>query len=179
MKKKLTALLAAVFFILLLTSAASAANRVPEIEIDVALRPDGSASVTQTWITDTNEGTEFYLARDDSGYLSITEFSVSDQNGPYTFIEDWDVGASFEAKAGKCGILETADGVELCWGISEYGENRYAIEYIVHGLVGAYTDTDGFNHRFVDEMSFFPCGSGTAKSNLGAETVFAGLFPDS
>ena len=81
---------------------------------------------------------------------------MADQNGPYTFVENWDVDSSFGEKAGKCGILETDEGVELCWGISEYGENRYAIEYVLHDLVGSYSDADGFNHRFVDGMSFFP-----------------------
>ena len=135
---------------------AAAANRVPEMEIEVALRPDGSANITQSWTADTEEGTEFYLACNDSGYLTITDFSVSDQNGPYTFVDDWDIGASFEEKANKCGILETDKGVELCWGISKYGQNRYAIEYVLHDLVGSFPDADGFNHRFVDEMSFFP-----------------------
>lgn len=156
MRKNITALLTAVFCVFLLSPAVSAANRVPEMEIEVALRPDGSAYVTQTWTTKTDEGTEFYLARNDSGYLSITDFSVSDKDGRYTFVENWDVSASFEEKANKCGIVSTKDGVELCWGISEYGENRYAIEYVVHGLVGGYSDTDGFNHRFIDEMSVFP-----------------------
>lgn len=146
----------AFFAVLAVCPKASAENRVPEMEIEVALRQDGSAYVTQIWQTDTDEGTEFYLARNDSGYLTITDFSVSDQNGAYTFVEDWDIDASFEEKAGKCGIVETDDGVELCWGISEYGENRYAIEYVIHDLVGSYSDADGFNHRFVDEMSFFP-----------------------
>ena len=154
--KKISVLLAAIFCAVLFAPTASAANRVPEMEIEVALRPDGSAYVTQTWSTQTDEGTEFYLARNDSGCLSITDFSVSDKNGPYTFADDWDVNASFQGKARKCGILDTDDGVELCWGISEYGENRYAIEYVVHGLVGAYSDADGFNHRFVDDMSLFP-----------------------
>ena len=156
MKKNVSVLLTAVVCALLLAVPTAAANRVPEMEIEVALRPDGSAYVTQTWHTQTEEGTEFYLARKDSGYLSITDFSVSDQNGPYTVAESWDVGASFAEKARTCGVVDTADGVELCWGISEYGENRYAIEYIVHGLVGAYSDADGFNHRFVDDMSTFP-----------------------
>ena len=156
MKKKITVLLTAIFCIVLLTPAAFAANRVPEMEIEVALRPDGSAYITQIWSTDTSEGTEFYLARNNNGYLSITDFSVSDESGPYTLIEEWDVNASFQEKANKCGILETDGGVELCWGISEYGKNRYAVEYIVHDLVGSYSDADGFNHRFVDEMSFFP-----------------------
>lgn len=156
MLKRITAALTAIFCIALFIPAVFAANQVPEMEIDVALRPDGSACITQTWTADTHEGTEFYLARKDSGYLSITDFSVSDKNGTYTLVENWDVNASFEEKAGKCGILQTGEGVELCWGISQYGENRYVIEYVLHGLVGSYTDADGFNHRFVDEMTFFP-----------------------
>lgn len=133
-----------------------AANRVPDMEINVALQEDGSAYIMQTWTTDTDEGTEFYLGCHDNGYLSITDFAVSDVNGSYTWVDDWDINASFEEKAGKCGIVETDEGVELCWGISQYGENCYMIEYTLHDLVGSYTDADGFLYRFVDEMSFFP-----------------------
>lgn len=156
MKNKLATVLAVIVCIVLLTPTVFAANQVPEMEIDVALLSDGSAQITQIWTTDTDEGTEFYLARNDSGYLSITDFSVSDNNGAYAFVENWAVNASFEEKANKCGIVETDTGVELCWGVSQYGENRYTIRYIVHGLVGSFSDADGFNHRFVDEMSFFP-----------------------
>lgn len=135
---------------------AAADNHVPELEIDVALRRDGSAVITQVWTADTDEGTEFYLSCRDSGYLSITDFSVSDESGAYAYVDEWDIDASFEEKARKCGINETDDGVELCWGISEYGSRRYTVTYILHDLVGAYSDADGFNHRFVDEMSTFP-----------------------
>ncbi len=134
----------------------AAVNHVPKMEIDVVLRQDGSAAITQVWTADTNEGTEFYLVCRDSGYLTITDFSVSDESGAYTFLENWDVDASFQEKAGKCGIYETGDGVELCWGISEYGTRQYTITYVLHDLVGAYNDMDGFNHRFVDGMSVFP-----------------------
>ena len=156
MKKKITAIIIAFFCVSILCTPALAASRVPEMELDVALLPDGSARITQVWMTDADEGTEFYLGCRDSGYLTITDFSVSDQNGPYAYVEDWDVDASFEEKANRCGILETGEGVELCWGVSEYGENRYTIEYVLHDLVGSYSDADGFNHRFMDEMSFFP-----------------------
>jgi len=119
MKKRITVLLTALFCIVLLTPAAFAANRVPEMEIEVALRQDGSACVTQIWTTDTDEGTEFYLARHNSGYLFITDFSVSDQNGPYSFVDDWDVNASFEEKAGKCGVLETDDKLGVASSLCE------------------------------------------------------------
>ena len=156
MKQKIAVIIAAFLCAALLCTPALAASRVPEMELDVALRPDGAAHIIQTWTTDADEGTEFYLGCRDSGYLTITDFSVSDQNGPYVYVEDWDVDASFEEKANRCGILETGEGVELCWGVSEYGDNRYTIEYVLHDLVGNYSDADGFNHRFVDEMNFFP-----------------------
>lgn len=156
MKKKIIALLAACLCAAACCLPAAADNRVPEMDIDVALRQDGSAVITQVWTADTGEGTEFYLACRDNGYLTVTDFAVSDESGAYTFLEDWDVEASFEEKAGRCGLHKTDDGVELCWGISRYGAHQYTITYVLHGLVGAYEDADGFNHRFVDEMSTFP-----------------------
>ena len=119
MKQKIAVIIAAFLCAALLCTPALAASRVPEMELDVALRPDGAAHIIQTWTTDADEGTEFYLGCRDSGYLTITDFSVSDQNGPYVYVEDWDVDASFEEKANRCGILETGEGVELCWGVSE------------------------------------------------------------
>ena len=135
---------------------AGAENRVQSMEIDAALARDGSAAITQVWTADTDEGTEFYLACRNSGYLRITDFSVSDETGRYTLMEDWDVDAAFEEKAGKCGVLDTDEGVELCWGISGYGPRQYTVSYVLHDLAGAYSDADGFNHRFVDEMDVFP-----------------------
>ena len=156
MRQRLTALLAGALCVLGLCLPASAANQVPEIDLEVALRDDGSAYVTQTWTAETDEGTEFYLACNDSGYLTISDFSVSDENGPYELVDHWDVDASFDEKAGRCGIVETDQGVELCWGITRYGPHRYAVEYVLHGLVGAYDDADGFHYRFVDAMSTYP-----------------------
>ncbi len=91
----------------------AAVNHVTKMAIDVVLRQDGSAAITQVWTAETTEGTEFYLVCRDSGYLTITDFSVSDESGAYTFLENWDVDASFQEKAGKCGIYETGDGVGL------------------------------------------------------------------
>ena len=169
MKKKFVAFLAAALCMVVCCLPAAAENRVSKMEIDVAVRRDGSAAVTQVWTADTDSGTEFYLACRDSGYLTITDFSVSDESGTYALLEEWDVDASFEEKAGKCGVHETEDGVELCWGIGEYGPRQYTVSYVLHGLVGAYDDADGFNHRFVDEMTTFPTNvSLTIRSEDGA-----------
>ena len=155
---KRSALLLALACVLTLLGAprASAANQVADIQIKAVLQDDGSADITQTWTATTDEGTEFYLACRDNGYLSITDFTVSDERGTYEPLASWDVGADFTQKARKCGVVETGEGVELCWGISEYGTHTYTLRYALHGLVGAYDDADGFNYRFIDEMGTFP-----------------------
>ena len=82
---------------------------------------------------------------------------VSDEKGEYTFVDDWDIDADFDAKKRKCGINKTDDGVELCFGITDYGENKYAIEYVVTDFIKSYSDYDGTNLMFINpQMSTFP-----------------------
>ena len=76
MTQKSAVIIAAFLCAALLCTPALAASRVPEMELDVALRPDGAAHIIQTWTTDADEGTEFYLGCRDSGYLTITDFSA-------------------------------------------------------------------------------------------------------
>lgn len=157
--KRLTILLTALLTAALCAAPALAANRVETLTTDVALRADGSAHVTQVFSADTAEGTEFYMDRMDSGCLTYSRFAVSDENGSYVVLPDgqWDIDASFDEKAGKCGLLEIDGGVELCWGITEYGRHDYTVSYDIGGLAGAYSDADGFNYRFIDpDQSIFP-----------------------
>ena len=167
---KRSALLLALACVLALLGAprASAANQVADIRIKAALQDDGAADITQTWTATTDEGTEFYLACRDNGYLSITDFTGSDEQGTYEPLASWDVGADFTQKARKCGVVETGEGVELCWGISEYGTHTYTLRYPLHGLVGAYDAADGFTSeplrlitremldRFREKLLYYP-----------------------
>lgn len=147
----------ALFLIAALSSASVlAANNVAEIDIDVTVRDDGSAVIVQKWHGEFYEGTENYIPIATSD-ISVSELSVSDEYGEYGFSEAWDINAGFDEKARKCGINETADGVELCFGISEYGENRYTIKYTVWDFIKSYTDYDGTSFMFINpDMSTFP-----------------------
>ncbi len=152
--KKLLILLP--FALLLFSVTAFAKNNVSLIDIDVTVRDDGSAYVIQNWQGTFYEGTENYIPINTKG-ISITDFKVSDKNGAYTFVENWDIDWDFEEKAGKCGINKISGGIELCFGISEYGENSYTIEYVVEDFIKSYADYDGTNFMFVNpDMSTFP-----------------------
>ena len=136
---------------------AKAEVSVPQMEISVVIEEDGSALVTQNWQTYTDEGTEFYLYYKDSGYLEYTDFTVRDETQAYEDLGEWDVYADFEDKAYCSGINFVDDGVELCWGISEYGSNSYTISYRLWNLVTQYEDQPGFLYRFVNSSDqFYP-----------------------
>ena len=162
--KQFKQLMAAVFAVLVLlgvtlssaTTVYAADNHVTNIDIEVVIREDGSAVITQHWIGEFEKGTENYLPIR-TGDIGISEFSVSDENGPYTLISDWDIDASFKEKAGKCGIVETDEGVELCFGITEYGHKEYTFSYVVTDFIKGYRDANGTNFMFINpEMSTFP-----------------------
>lgn len=137
-----------------------AKNNVETINVDVAITDDGSAYITQEWTGTFEQGTENYIPIENLNGITISDFSVADsKNGDYQTIafDSWDVDWSFEQKAGKCGIAQTARGYELCFGITEYGYNTYTIRYRLNGLVGRYSDYDGFNFMFINSgMSTFP-----------------------
>lgn len=131
-------------------------NRVTNIDIEVVVRKDGSAVITQYWTGDFYEKTENYIPIR-TGDISISEFAVSDENGDYTFVKKWDTDASFKKKAGTCGIVSTRNGVELCFGITEYGHKEYTISYVVTDFIKGYQEANGTNFMFINpDMNTFP-----------------------
>lgn len=135
-----------------------AENNVEKIDISVSIRDDGSARIIQKWTGEFDSGTENYVPIATNG-IEISDFKVSDSGGEYENIGTWDVQADFDEKKRKCGINETADGIELCFGISEYGRHEYEFEYVVSGFIKSYSDYDGTNFMFINpNMSTFPTG---------------------
>ena len=122
------------------------AQAIRDLDIRVVLQKDGSARITQVWDVNVNKGTEWYVPISNLGKMSITDFSVS-ENGLAFYNEGrrWDVDRSLSEKAGRCGIVEKRDGVELCWGQGSLGDHVWTAEFTAHGLVQSFSDADGFN----------------------------------
>ena len=151
MRKRISSLILCFTILFAFNLPAFAANKVNSIYIQAVIYEDGSMYITQNWEGHFEEGTESYIPMNGPDYLTIRDLKVTDQNGVYDTVKDWNIDWSFEDKAKKCGIHDTDSGYEICFGISEYGHNRYAIEYKLDNVVGGYSDRDGVNFRFVND----------------------------
>jgi hypothetical protein len=127
------------------------AQAIRDIDIRAVVHEDGSARITQVWDVTVTSGTEWYVPVENLGKMTITDFTVS-ENGLAFYNEGrrWDVDRSLSEKAGRCGIVEKRNGVELCWGQGSLGDHVWTAEFTAHGLVQSFTDADGFNFQFVN-----------------------------
>ncbi|AKG73867.1 DUF2207 domain-containing protein [Salinicoccus halodurans] len=129
------------------------ANEINNLELDIHINEDGSVSVTETRKAEMTEGTENYMTfnEEDMGEVEVTDFSVEG----YTEETDWDQDAELEEKAGKYGVIETDDGIELVWGIGEYGEQTYVVNYTLENVVRNLEDGQSLYWNF-DTFSDLP-----------------------
>lgn len=131
---------------------------IRDIDILVSLTRDGSAEITEHWDVCVADGTEWYLVRYNLGDIRIEDFSVSDETGlQYENTEKWDVDWSLKQKTGKCGIVHTGKGDELCWGVGSYGDHVFTVRYRMTNAVKSLEDYDMIHLQLVSpELSARP-----------------------
>ena len=118
------------------------ANEINNIDMDIYVDNNGTAHVTEKWDTNLAEGTEGYKPYYNLGESKIENFKVSLNNNPYTFNSNYNINDSFNEKKYKNGFHYVNDGIELCFGITEYGKNTYTLTYDITNFV--VTTTDGY-----------------------------------
>lgn len=130
----------------------AATNRVDTDDITAVIEEDGDVRVTEVIHGTFKEGSENYLVK--LRGTGIENYTVSmdgkaftyDPSAPWGFAGDY-----LEWKSYKYGFYYDND-VELCWGISAYGEHTYTVQYTMKGLAHTYgEDGDGFNIRFFND----------------------------
>lgn len=148
MQKIFTGVMLFLFLMVPVISVKADEEGIDYINIEVQLKKDGSADITETWsVKGVYSGTEYYIGK--TG-VDITDLQVWDETGvEYTSVDSWDVNAALEEKAYKYGLHSSGEEVEICWGIGSYGDHIYTIQYHVQNMVEGYTDYDGFYHQLV------------------------------
>lgn len=109
--------------------------------MDIYIDKDGTAHVTEVWNVKTDKGTECYHPYYNLGKSEIKNLSVSDNLRQYEYDANWNPNWNFRSKANTCGINKINNGIELCWGISNYGKNTYTVKYEITNFVSELTDS--------------------------------------
>ena len=143
MKKNLSRLfcLFILFFIIIGIKSNVQANSISSISMDIYVDNNGDAHVTEVWNCTTNQGTESYHPYYNLGKSKITNLTVSDKKKNYTTSSSWNTSGTLSSKAYKCGLNRISNGIEICWGISEYGYNRYTVKYTITNFVSELIDS--------------------------------------
>lgn len=131
-------------------------HRLEALNINVYVNEDGSARVRENRIANLIEGTESYIIIDNLGKSEIRDFIVYENGQAFEYIDNWNINASREDKAGKNSILTTSSGYELSWGIGEYGRHEYILEYTITNFVKELEDSQVLFWQFVNPDTNIP-----------------------
>ena len=146
---KLRSLILPAFLALALLAPAAAQNKVHDVDITVTLATDGSARIQEVWDMTLSKGTEVYLGRTNLGDIEILDLTVTDDKGvTYTTDRHWNTDRSFEQKKNHCGLNTISGGYEICWGMGEYGNRTYTVNYTLTNLVKSLDDYDMIHYLF-------------------------------
>ena len=130
------------FILFIVNSHLVLANDIKSINMDIYLDNNGDAHITETWVANLTSGTEGYKPYYNLGNSTIKDFKVSFKGKDFTFNDYWNPNASFEEKKYQAGFNYISDGVELCFGISEYGSNTYILKYTITNFITKASDAD-------------------------------------
>lgn len=116
------------------------ANSIKSIDMDIYIDSSGTAHIKEVWDCKTTQGTEVYHPYYNLGNSKITNLTVKDGNSTYSTLNSWNTSGSLSSKANKCGLNKISNGIEICWGISRYGSNKYEVDYEITNFISELTD---------------------------------------
>lgn len=126
-------------------------SKLHNLDISVELHSNGDARITEVRTMDIEDkGSECYIVIENTNGSRVKDLNVTDETGlEYLNTGSWDINASRQDKACKCGIHKTDDGYEVCWGLGSQGRRVYTTSYTLTRLVRGYDEADGFCYMFV------------------------------
>lgn len=153
---------------------ANAKNELYDINMDIYIDNNGDALINEKWNVNATSGTEMYHPYFNLGNSYISDFNVSEGEILYQSVDSWDVEDSFFDKTYKNGIHAISDGIELCWGISSYGQHTYNLSYKINNFI--YKTSDGYQMLY---WTLMPSGMSPTPLNVTITIHADSYFSDS
>ena len=110
------------------------ADTISELNMDINVLEDGSADIVENWYVKADSGSEWYKQYKNLKNMEISNFTVS-MDGNQLQQKTWDVDEGMSEKAGYYGINKISDGIELCFGKSDYSSHQFTLKYNISNFV--------------------------------------------
>lgn len=150
-----------------------AKNELYDINMDVYIDSNGNALINETWNINVDSGTEIYHPYFNLGNSYVSDFTVTDGEMEYEYVNTWNVDDSFSDKSYKNGINNVSNGIELCWGISSYGKHTYNVSYKINNFI--YKTSDQYQMLY---WNLIPKDLSPNPSNVTITIHSDSYFPD-
>ncbi len=141
-----------IFLFLFCTGNVLATNHIYNIDLKIDIDKNGTANITETWIVDGSDGTEWYKVYNNLGNSEITDFTVSMDGKALTY-KNWDIDESLEEKKGYYGINYTTNGLELCFGKYDYKRHEFTLNYKITNFIFNTNDAQVIYFNLIDKLS--------------------------
>ena len=159
-------------FIILMPITVFAKNNIYSKDAKIYIDQNGNAQVTETWDVDGEDGTEWYIPLTNLGKSEISNFTVQ-MDGKLLKFKSWDIDESLSEKAGYYGYNYISNGVELCFGKTDFERHTFVIKYTISNFVFTTNDADVINWRIFEYQN-----EKTKWTNFTAEISSYYSFPD-
>ncbi len=122
------------FSLLLLLPFSVKADHLYNVDMNINIAKDGTASVTETWDVKADSGSEWYKAYNNLQNVEISNFTVSMDGSPLKY-KSWEVDETLSQKRGYYGINHTSEGIELCFGKYDMKRHKFTMKYTMSNFV--------------------------------------------
>ncbi len=149
-----------------------AKNDIYSKQAYIYITKDGSAYITETWDVKGEDGTEWYIPLTNLGRSEVLNYSVS-MDGEDLKLKDWNINENLNQKAGYYGKNYVDNGVELCFGKTDYQRHTFVINYAITNFVFTTTDADVISWRIFEYQN-----NSTNWENFSVNVESYYSFPD-
>lgn len=141
------------------TAKAELINKLERVDIDIQVNTDGSADIREVWNTTINKGSEGKKELKNLNGSKLTNFSVTDEVGTRYLVDTpWDSGKNRLEKYHFNGYIQRLNGdIELYWGLGDYGDRAYILEYSLSDYIKSSRDSDFlYSNIYLENGEYYP-----------------------
>ena len=133
------------FILLFIVQVACISHELHELDIQISLHQDGSATIREIRHYMVNEGVEKGFIRffRKEG-IEVTKAEVKEAAATYRIEKSWDENWAAADTGYSNKLVMTTEGQKIYWPLKQMGIFIYMISYEIKGLVHRYSDYDGF-----------------------------------